>query len=194
MKYYYWLFFYITASVLSQFLTSTPLHLFDIGSINIWMPLSALTVVPLVDVLRCFTQHQAENERRKPKTVMLQMMILSLLAALLCVIFAGLPLPIFVGVLAAIASGNVVDFFTFRFMRRFTQHPVLRMAGSNLITTLVGSGLVFLIAFTDLFFKSNPLAQTTGAAITGWLSQSFFIWVSGIAIAFTLNKLRGKNA
>lgn len=170
------------------------MNLFSIDGFNIWMPLSALTVVPMCDVLRCFTQYQAENERRDKKTTMMQMMWLSLIAALICVMFAGLPVPIFAGVLAAVCAGNVTDFITFNLLRKITKHPVKRMVVSNLITTLVGSGLVFLIAFTDILFTHNPLAKTASEATVGWLSQSLFIWITGLVLATVINKFRNKNA
>ncbi|MGL6099714.1 MAG: hypothetical protein ACRC0G_08800, partial [Fusobacteriaceae bacterium] len=52
---------YIIASVAGMFLTSTPIELFTISDVAIWLPLSALTIVPMVDVLRSFTQDAAEK-------------------------------------------------------------------------------------------------------------------------------------
>ncbi|HIF9256513.1 TPA: hypothetical protein ACX6Q6_003537 [Photobacterium damselae] len=193
MSYFLWLMLYILASVSSQFLTTQPINLFSLGNYNIWMPLSALTVVPLVDVLRCFTQYQSEKESRSPRTTMYQMLGLSTLAAGACVFFAGLPIPIFSGVLAAVTAGCFTDFLAFRAMGLITKHPVKRMVVSNLITTLVGSGLVFFIAFTDLVFPASQLTKPLDHVVVGWLSQSVFIWIAGLIIASIINKVLPKK-
>ncbi|EPO2258094.1 hypothetical protein [Vibrio parahaemolyticus] len=192
MNYFMFLAVYVAASVASQFLTSTPLHLFDIGSVPIWLPLSAVTLVPLVDVLRSFTQNQAEKEGRHFKTVASQMMTLTLAVAGLCVIFLGLPLPIFMGVLLAVTFGGLADVLVFKRMGRYFTSPVKRMMFSNAAATLLGSGIVFLVAFTDVVFAGNPLAVPYMNAVVGWLTQSTFIWASSIAIAFGLNRLMHK--
>lgn len=193
MNYLLWLGLYIIASIASQFLTSQPINLFTLHGYQIWMPLSALTVVPLVDVLRCFTQYQAEKEKRNPKTTIKQMLGLSMIGAALCVCFAGLPMPIFTGVLAAVTAGCFTDFLVFRAMGKIVDHPVKRMVVSNLVTTLVGSGLVFYIAFTDWFFPVSALTKSIGAVTVGWLAQSLFIWISGLIIATVLNKVVHKK-
>lgn len=193
MNYLTLLAIYVLASVASQFLTSTPLHLFDIGSIPIWLPLSAVTLVPLVDVLRSFTQSQAEREGRGFPTVAKQMMLLTMVVSGLCVAFAGLPLPIFVGVFAAVTIGGFVDVMVFKRMGQYFTSPVKRMAFSNAGATLVGSGIVFFVAFTDLVFANNPLAVPYVNAVAGWLTQSVFIWVSSITIGHVLNKYGFKH-
>ena len=189
MSYLIWLGLYIAASVASQFLTSQPINLFDIGSYHIWMPLSALTVVPLVDVLRCFTQYQSELEKRSSRKTMLQMLGLSMLSAAVCVEFAGLPIQIFTGVLGAVTVGCFTDFIVFNAMSKVTKHPVKRMVVSNLVTTLIGSGVVLFTAFTDWIFPASSLTMPTDEVVVGWLSQSLFIWLSGLLIATCLNKV-----
>lgn len=190
MKYFYWLAFYIALSVASQFLSTTPIHLFTISDIPFWIPLSALTLVPLVDVCRSFTQDQAEREGRTFKVVGMQMMLLTFVVSGLCVMYAGLPLPVFVGVLLAVTFGGLADILVFRHMGKFFTSPVKRMAVSNAAATLLGSGIVFFVVFTDLVFPENALAMPTSHAVVGWLCQSFFIWCSSLVIAFGLNKLR----
>lgn len=189
MKYMYWLGLYIVASVASQFLTSTPIELATIAGVAIWLPLSALTLVPMVDVLRSFTQNQAERQGLMFKTVGTQMMVLTMLASGLCVMFAGLPLPIFVGVLLAVTFGGAADILVFRHMGKFFKSPVKRMAVSNACATLLGSGIVFAVAFTDLVFTGNPLAKPYFDATIGWITQSTFIWASSLMIAYVTAKV-----
>lgn len=190
MQYIYWLAIYIALSVASQFLSTTPLHLFSIGDIPFWLPLSAVTLVPLVDVCRSFTQDQAEREGKPFSTVGTQMMVLTMLVSGLCVMFAGLPLPIFAGVLLAVTFGGAADILVFKHMGKFFTSPVKRMAVSNAAATLLGSGIVFFVAFTNHVFPENPLAKPDLHAFVGWLCQSFFIWSSGLMIAYGLNKIR----
>nr|WP_153645925.1 hypothetical protein [Vibrio alginolyticus] len=184
---------YIAASVLSQALTSQPIHLLTVAGVPIWMPLSALTLVPLVDVLRSFTQAQSERENRDFKKVSLQMLSGSFGVAALCVAFLGLPLPIFIGVLLAVTFGGLADVLVFKRMGEFFTSPIKRMAVSNAAATLLGSGIVFLVAFTDLIFPNNELAKPYLHAVTGWLTQSTFIWASSLVIAAMLNKLKRKQ-
>lgn len=194
MNYYIWLIAYICASVASQFLTTTPLELGVIAGVVIWLPLSAVTLVPLVDVLRCFTQYRAEKDGRAFKTVVRQMLGLSMVSSGLCVAFAGLPIQIFTGVLIAVTVGGVVDFFSFRAMAMITDHPVKRMVVSNLLTTLIGSGIVFFVAFTDWFFPASSFTKPLFEVVVGWLAQSFVIWLSGLVIASLIQKVRTRNA
>lgn len=184
---------YITASVLSQALTTQPIHLLTLAGVPIWMPLSALTLVPLVDVLRSFTQARSEIEKRSFRRVSFQMLGGSFLIAGLCVAFLGLPLPIFVGVLLAVTFGGLADVLVFKRMGEFFTSPIKRMAVSNAAATLLGSGIVFLVAFTDLIFPDNELAKPYLHAVTGWLTQSTFIWASSLVIASLLNKLKRKK-
>ncbi|MGL4483500.1 MAG: hypothetical protein ACRCUS_00975 [Anaerovoracaceae bacterium] len=180
---------YVAASVVSQFLTSTPIELFTLMGVAIWAPLSALTLVPLVDVLRSFTQHAAERCKLPFKIVATAMLVLTMLVSGFCVVFANLPLPIFVGVLLAVTIGGALDILVFRRMGKLFTNPVKRMAVSNAVATLVGSGIVFFVAFTDVFFPENQMARPMFEVIVGWLTQSTLIWFSSIAIAIGLNKV-----
>lgn len=184
-----WLLFYVGLTIASQFLTSTPIELAVVAGVAIWLPLSALTIVPMVDVARSFTQNQAEKQGLAFKNVGTQMMVLTMLVSGLCVMFAGLPLPIFVGVLLAVTFGGMADILVFRRMGKFFKSPVKRMAVSNACATLLGSGIVFAVAFTDLVFKENPMAKPYFDAMIGWLTQSTFIWVASILIAIVMNKI-----
>lgn len=180
-----WLLFYISLAIVSQFLTSTPIELLTVFGVSIWLPLSALTIIPMVDVARSFTQNQAEKQSLAFKVVGFQMMTLTMLVSGLCVVFAGLPLPIFVGVLLAATFGGAIDILVFRRMGKFFKSPVKRMAVSNAFATLLGSGIVFLVAFTDIIFTQNPMARPYFDATIGWLTQSTFIWLSGLLIAWS---------
>lgn len=189
MKYVYWLLIYVVASIAAQFMISTPIELFSVAGVAIWLPLSALTLVPLVDVLRSFTQHQAEKENKGFRRVAFEMLALTTLTSGFCVVFAGLPLPIFMGVLLAVTLGGAADILVFRRMGKFFASPVKRMAVSNACATLLGSGIVFLFAFTDLVFSNNPLAKSYFDASVGWIVQSTFIWASSLVIAVFANKI-----
>ena len=182
---------YIAASVMSQFLTSTPVEIMTIAGVPIWMPLSALTLVPLVDVLRSFTQDAAEKKGMTFKQTAVQMLGLSLLTSGLCVVFAGLPLPIFVGVLLAVTIGGAIDILVFKRMGRWFKSPAARMMFSNFAATIVGSGIVFFVAFTDLLFVDNSMARPLFDVTVGWLAQSAFIWACGSIIAWVIQGIKG---
>lgn len=173
---------YLAASISSMFLTSTPIELFSLAGVAIWMPLSALTLVPLVDVLRSFTQDASEKTGLPFKTAGTQMLTLTFIVALLCVIFAGLPHQIFFGVLAAVTFGGLADVLVFRKMGQYFTNPVKRMAFSNAAATLLGSGLVFFVAFSDLVFEASALTRPLNEVTVGWLAQSTFIWTAGLLI------------
>lgn len=183
---------YLASSIISMFLTTTPVELFTVFSIAVWIPLSALTLVPLVDVLRSFTQDAAEKCGMTFKRTAGQMLFLSMTIALLCVVYAGLPLPIFAGVLAAVTIGGAADILVFRKMGKWFTSPVKRMVFSNFSATIIGSGIVFFVAFTDLVFKDNFLARPINEVVVGWLAQSLFIWMSSIIIGFSLEALKNK--
>jgi len=190
MTYFILLGTYILASIASQFLTTTPIELMTLFGVPIWMPLSALTLVPLVDVLRSFTQDAAEKKGQSFKVTVRQMLGLSLTVSGLCVIFAGLPVQIFVGVLLAITFGGIVDILVFRKMGKWFTNPAARMMFSNAAATLLGSGIVFFVAFTDLLFPENPFARPMTEVVVGWLAQSTFIWAAGCVIAWSLQALK----
>lgn len=183
---------YIVSSVISMFLTTTPIELFTAFGVAVWLPLSALTLVPLVDVMRSFTQDSAEKCGMTFRQTATQMLALSLSAALLCVIFLGLPLPIFVGVVAAVTIGGAADILVFRKMGKWFKNPVKRMFFSNFAATIIGSGIVFFVAFTDIIFKDNFLARPMNEVIVGWLAQSLFIWASSIVIGYALQAVKTK--
>lgn len=179
---------YLIAGLASQFLTSTPFELFTLAGVAIWMPLSALTIVPLVDVLRSFTQHHTERAGWSFRKTFLAMFASSTILSGLAVIFGGLPLPIFVGVLAAVTIGGAADILVFRHVGKWFKNPVSRMVFSNFAATFIGSGIVFLTAFTDIIFSNNPLAMPYFNAMVGWLAQSTFIWASSVGIGTLLQK------
>ncbi len=181
---------YVLASVASQFLTTTPIEIATIFDVAIWLPLSALTIVPLVDVLRSFTQDAAEKKGQSFKVTVRQMLGLSLTASGLCVIFAGLPVQIFVGVLLAITFGGIVDILVFRKMGKWFTNPAARMMFSNAAATLLGSGIVFFVAFTTIIFKVNPFALPMNEVVVGWLAQSLFIWTASCIIAWSLQSIK----
>ena len=181
---------YIVSSIVSMFLTSTPIELFTVAGVAIWLPLSALTLVPLVDVMRSFTQDAAEKVGIPFKKTATLMLSVSMVVAFLCVLFAGLPLPIFVGVLAAVTIGGAADILVFRKMGEFFKSPVARMAFSNFAATIIGSGIVFFVAFTDWFFTNNAMARPINEVVVGWLAQSVFIWASSIVLGAVIQKAK----
>ncbi|MGL5581566.1 MAG: hypothetical protein ACRDCE_11465 [Cetobacterium sp.] len=188
----YFVFFvtYVALSIISMFLTSTPVELFTVFDVAIWLPLSAVTLVPLVDVMRSFTQDAAEKAGMTFKETATQMLVTSMSVAFLCVLFAGLPLPIFVGVLAAVTIGGAADILVFRHMGKYFTNPAARMLFSNFAATIIGSGIVFFVAFTDWFFEPSFLTKPVNEVVVGWLAQSLFIWISSVAIGFTLNAMK----
>lgn len=184
---------YILMSVASQFLTGTPITFGTFNGLELWLPLSAFTIVPLVDVLRSLTQDAAEKEGKTFKHVLSRMTVITMAISGVCVVVVGLPLPIFVGVLLAVTFGGVVDIGLFRLMRRVSDNPAIRMTVSNLGATLVGSGIVFFVAFSDLFFSGYPFTKAMPDVITGWLFQSLVIWISGTIISHLIQFIRSKR-
>lgn len=183
---------YLASSIVSMFLTTKPIELFSIHGVAIWMPLSALTLVPLVDVMRSFAQDAAEKCNMTFRQTATQMLSLSLSIALLCVIFLGLPVQIFVGVVAAVTIGGAADILVFRHVGKWFSNPVVRMTFSNLAATLIGSGIVFFVAFTDWFFDASFLTRSTNEVVVGWLAQSLFIWVASIVLGSVIQTVKAK--
>ncbi|MGL4999116.1 MAG: hypothetical protein ACRC5T_09135, partial [Cetobacterium sp.] len=68
--------------------------------------------------------------------------------------------------------------------------PVARMVFSNFAATIIGSGIVFFVAFTDWFFINNSMARPVHEVVVGWLAQSFFIWASSIALGVAVEKVK----
>lgn len=191
-KYITFLLTYLSLSIASMFLTTKPIELFPLFDVAVWIPLSALTLVPLVDVMRSFTQDAAEKASLTFQQTAIQMLGLSLGIAALCVIFAGLPVQIFVGVLLAVTIGGAADVLVFRKMGKWFTNPIHRMVFSNFAATIVGSGIVFFVAFTDWFFPASSLTRPVHEVVVGWLAQSLFIWASGICIGTMLQWFRSK--
>lgn len=191
-KYITFLLTYLSLSITSMFLTTKPIELFTVFDVAVWLPLSALTLVPLVDVMRSFTQDAAEKASLTFQQTAIQMLGLSLGITALCVIFAGLPVQIFVGVLLAVTIGGAADVLVFRKMGKWFTNPIHRMVFSNFAATIVGSGIVFFVTFTDWFFPASSLTRPVHEVVVGWLAQSLFIWASGICIGTMLQWFRSK--
>ena len=183
------------ASLASQYGSARPVDISWLFGAGWWLPLSAFTIIPFLDVMRSFTQHYAEQAEVPFKTSLRMMLIVPLTISLICTIIAGLPVTIFLAALAAVNLGGLVDILVFRVVNRISNKPYVRMMFSNLAATLIGSGLFFAIAFTNLVPALagivgidfvNPLVQDN--LVKGWFAQSMCIWVSSIVIGTALGK------
>lgn len=183
---------YLVASIASQFLSTTPVELGSVLGVDIWLPLSAVTLIPLVDVLRSFTQDAAEKEGRSFKEVAMTMFFLTFSLTGICVIYAALPLPVFVGVLAAVTLGGVADVCVFRYVRKWFKNPAARMTFSNFAATFLGSSIFFFVAFTNYVFPENPIAVSDKEAVVGCITQSLAVWAGGVTLAHIIQATKTK--
>ena len=191
-----WLILYALFSLAGQYGCMVPVDLSWLLGEGWWIPLGAITVVPLVDVSRSFTQHCAEQAGVPFKYSFLLMMGLPFFIALICTVQAELPINICLATFGAVNVGGLFDILTFRFVRKVSEKPYVRMVFSNLTATLSGGAVFYSIAYTNalptaagwlgLTFINNYLMNDLMKA---WVSQSLFIWVSGITMATVIGKV-----
>ncbi len=181
-KYLIALVIFTAASIASQYGSTISVPLWG----NFWLPLSAFTVIPLLDVVRSFVQHYAEQSNMTLKQSAFQMLTIPLVVAFLFMIGAGLPMSIFLGAIAAVNIGGLFDIYIFRLAKRISEKPQIRMIFSNLAATLVGGAVFFAVAFTDLTVwlglqEVNVVLRDN--LVQGWLAQCMAIWVMGCSMA-----------
>ena len=191
-----WLTLYALFSLAGQYGCMIPVDLTWLLGKGWWIPLGTITVVPLVDVSRSFTQHCTEQAGVSFKHSFLLMMGFPFFIALICTVQAGLPINICLATFGAINVGGLFDILTFKFVRRVSEKPYVRMVFSNLAATLSGGAVFYSVAYTNalpivagwlgLTFVNDYLMSDL---VKAWVSQSLFIWVSGITMATVIGKV-----
>lgn len=155
-----------------------------------FLPLSCFTIIPLLDCARSVSQGCAERASVPFKVSFPLLVVVPLVIALLCTMFSGLPVSIFIGALFATGIGGFVDVMTFKFVGQWFNEDHKRMSISNAAATIVGSFIFFMIAFTPLienFGIENILSkgEYLSPAISSQL-QAVVIYLCGMIIAWTV--------
>lgn len=186
-KYFLWLVLFSAASVASQYGSVVPFSLGNWFGIDVWVPLSAFSVIPLLDCSRSFVQHYSEQANVSFKKSTLHMMLIPFSIATMCSLTAGLPYTIVLGAICAVTVGGYVDIRVFRWIRFVSTKPHIRMRFSNAAATMIGSGIFFSIAFTkwplSLGLPANELAKPFDALLVGCIAQCIIVWTAGVIIA-----------
>ncbi|WP_281645643.1 hypothetical protein [Parendozoicomonas sp. Alg238-R29] len=201
-KYFLWLVLFSVASVAAQYGSAIPFSLGSWFGIDIWVPFSALSVIPLLDVSRSFVQHYAEQAGVEFRKSLWHMLVIPTVVAFICSIIAGLPFTIFLGALVAVNVGGYIDIRVFRWAAVLSHKPHVRMRFSNAAATTCGTTAFFTISFTSwpdaLGLFSNELAKPWDVLVIGGVSQSIVIWTTGIIMAhimaFMIDNLEGKES
>ena len=188
-KYFLCIGLYTLASVASQYGSAEPVSLSWLLGPGWWVPMSAFTVTPLLDVSRSFTQHYAEQSRVTFRASLVHMMVIPFSISLLCVINANLPVTVFLGAIAAINIGGYIDILIFKIARRLSHRPYIRMIFSNAAATLSGSVIFFVVSYSEFvpwvlswvgIHFVNPILQDN--IINGIIAQSCCIWFSALIL------------
>lgn len=177
---------YTFLSVASQYGSAVPVDLSWIST-GLFIPFSALTIIPLLDCSRSFSQGCAERASVPFKISFSLLVIVPLFIALACTMFAGLPISIFLGALFATGVGGFIDVMTFKYVGKWIKEDQNRMAISNFTATVTGSFIFFMIAFTPLleqFGITNILNKGNyiDPAISSQI-QAIVIYTIGVVIA-----------
>ncbi|MTI15507.1 hypothetical protein [Sansalvadorimonas verongulae] len=199
-KYLVWLALFSAASIACQYGAQVPFSLGTWFGIDIWVPFSALTVIPLLDVSRSFVQHYAEQARVEFRKSLWHMLLIPTSIAFVCSLIAGLPFTIFLGALVAVNVGGYIDIRVFRWARVLSSKPHVRMRFSNAAATTCGTYAFFLISFTDwpdqMGLFTNEIAKPFDVLVVGGFAQIVVVWCAGIAMAHVmaaiLEKLEGE--
>ena len=194
-KYSFWLLLFSAASVASQYGSAIPFSLGRWFGVDVWVPLSAFSVIPLLDCSRSFVQHYAEQAEVPFRKSVWHMLLIPSSIAFICSLTAGLPYTIFLGAMFAVTIGGYVDIRVFRWIRFVSDKPHVRMRFSNAAATLSGGSIFFAIAFTDwpvfFGFPHNELAKPFEALVVGCTAQCVTVWTAGVVIAHLMAQVIG---
>ena len=142
-KYLISLSLFVIFSLLGQYGCTTKVSLeFFLGE-GWWIPLCVITVVPLIDVSRSFTQHYGEKTNIRLKYNLSIMMCTSLVVSLVFVTQGVLPESVCIANFLAVNIGGAVDLLVFWLIGSISQKPYFRMAFSNLAATHDRRGCLF---------------------------------------------------
>ncbi|MGY0215885.1 hypothetical protein ACWJJH_00700 [Endozoicomonadaceae bacterium StTr2] len=194
-KYLFWLLLFSAASVASQYGSAVAFPLGTWLGVELWVPFSALSTIPLLDVSRSFVQHYSELAEVEFKKALWHMLLIPTSVAFVCSLIAGLPYTIFWGALVAVNVGGYIDIQVFRWVKCLSRKPHVRMRFSNLAATCSGSAAFFIIAYTDwpvwLGLSHNELAKPWDVLVIGCTGQVTIIWLTGMVIAHMMAVIIG---
>ena len=194
-KYTIWLLLFSMASVVSQYGSAIPFSLGTWLGVHVWVPLSAFSVIPLLDCSRSFVQHYAEQAEIPFRKSLWHMLLIPTSVAFVCSLTAGLPYTIFLGAIFAVSIGGYVDIRVFRWIRFVSKKPHIRMRFSNAAATLTGGSIFFTISFTNwpelLGFAPNELAKSLDMLVVGCIAQCIIVWSAGVVIAYLMAQVIG---
>lgn len=190
-----WFVFYLVCSLLGQYGCAIPVDLSYILGEGWWIPLGVITIVPMVDVSRSYTQHYAEKAQICLNKSLTCMLSSSLFISLIFSIYGNLPVSICLATFFAVNIGGLIDVIIFRVVRGISSRAYIRMLFSNLAATLTGGGVFYVIAYSDFLdniteimgidFSNNVNMDNL---LKGWLLQSAYIWSSGSIMATLIGK------
>ena len=194
-KYFFvWLMLYSMFFVVGQYVSVVPVSLEWLFGSGWWIPLHIITVIPLVDVCRAFSQYFGELYGMKFKTIFLSIMIFSFTISLLFCFRGNLPINICLAAFASVNLGGGVGILVFQILRPCKLAPFIRVSLSNLFATMTGGALFFLIAYTrvlEIVFVQIGYNFTNqnimGNLIEGWIMQTLFIWIIGTLLAYLID-------
>ena len=194
-KYVFWLLLFSAASVASQYGSAIPFSLGTWFDVDVWVPLSAFSVIPLLDCSRSFVQHYSEQAEIPFRKSVWHMLLIPSSIAFICSLTAGLPYTIFLGAMFAVTIGGYVDIRVFRWVRFISKKPHVRMRFSNALATISGGSIFFAIAFTNwpvwFGFAPNVLAKTFDVLVVGCIAQCIIVWCAGVIIAHVMAQVIG---
>ena len=198
-KYFICLFLFVIFSLLGQYGCATKVSLEFLFGEGWWIPLCVITVVPLIDVSRSFTQHYGEKSNIELKYNLSIMMVTSLIVSLAFVIQGLLPESICIANFLAVNIGGTIDLLVFWLIGSISQRPYFRMAFSNLAATMTGGAVFSVIAYTNFLTNlalklhinyENKLLMDE--LFKGWITQTGFIWGASIIISIPIGILLEK--
>lgn len=189
-KYLICLILFLIFSLLGQYGCTTKVSLEFLLGEGWWVPLCVITVVPLIDVSRSFTQHYGEKSDIKLKHNLSIMMFASLAVSVVFVIQGLLPGSICIANFLAINLGGTVDLLVFWLAGSVSHRPYYRMAFSNLAATMTGGAIFSVIAYTDFLTRLASILHINyentlllDELFKGWITQTVFIWGASILIS-----------
>ena len=193
-KFFFWLLMYSLFFVAGQYISVIPVDLSWLLGKGWWVPLHVITVIPLVDISRSFSQHYAEQSGMSFPITFLSIAAFSFFSSLIFTATAGLPLNICLAAFLSVNIGGSAGIIIFNSVIQISQKPYVRMLLSNLGATMVGGAVFFSIAYTDVlsvfldwFGYTFVNTHIMNDLWKGWIIQSLFIWGAGIPLAIFIN-------
>lgn len=189
-KYFLWLALFSAASVASQYGSAIPFSLGTWFDVKVWVPFSALSVIPLLDVSRSFVQHFSEHAGIEFRRSLWHMLLIPTVIAFICSLIAGLQFTIFVGAMVAVNVAGYIDIRVFRWAKVLSHKPHVRIRFSNATASICGTATFFTISFTRwpdaLGLFTNPIAKPLDVLVVGGIAQIIVLWCTGVVMAHVI--------